>query len=161
MAYDSNNVFAKILRGEVPSVKVYEDDKTLAFMDVMPQADGHTLVIAVGGISILAAFIQRKRSGFFRLAATLAMAICVAAIMLTKSRGGQVAMMLVFFVYMVKRYHWKAFIPAAMMAVPLLRFGGRSDSSADPALGGVMPAEYTNPPAEYLSSRTSAAEPAM
>ena len=45
MAYDQNNIFAKILRGEVPSVKVYEDDKTLAFMDVMPQADGHTLVI--------------------------------------------------------------------------------------------------------------------
>ncbi len=45
MAYDPNNIFAKILRGEVPSVKVYEDDKTIAFMDVMPQADGHTLVI--------------------------------------------------------------------------------------------------------------------
>jgi histidine triad (HIT) family protein len=45
MAYDSNNIFAKILRGEVPSVKVYEDNQTLAFMDVMPQADGHTLVI--------------------------------------------------------------------------------------------------------------------
>ena len=43
--YDPNNVFAKILRGEIPSVRVYEDDKTLAFMDVMPQADGHTLVI--------------------------------------------------------------------------------------------------------------------
>ena len=45
MAYDSNNVFSKILRGDIPSVKVYEDDKTLAFMDVMPQADGHVLVI--------------------------------------------------------------------------------------------------------------------
>jgi len=45
MAYDTNNVFAKILRGEIPSVKVYEDEKTLAFMDVMPQADGHVLVI--------------------------------------------------------------------------------------------------------------------
>jgi histidine triad (HIT) family protein len=45
MAYDSNNIFAKILRGEIPAVKIYEDDKTLAFMDVMPQADGHTLVI--------------------------------------------------------------------------------------------------------------------
>ena len=45
MTYDSSNVFAKILRGEIPSVKVYEDDKTLAFMDVMPQADGHVLVI--------------------------------------------------------------------------------------------------------------------
>ena len=45
MAYDPNNIFAKILRGEIPSVKVYEDEKTLAFMDVMPQADGHVLVI--------------------------------------------------------------------------------------------------------------------
>ena len=49
MPYDPNNVFAKILRGEIPSVKVYEDDKTLAFMDVMPQADGHTLVIPKEG----------------------------------------------------------------------------------------------------------------
>ncbi|MCA3556046.1 HIT family protein [Aestuariivirga sp.] len=45
MSYDSNNIFAKILRGEVPCHKVYEDEHTLAFMDVMPQADGHTLVI--------------------------------------------------------------------------------------------------------------------
>ena len=45
MAYDSGNIFAKILRGEIPSVKVYEDEHALAFMDVMPQADGHTLVI--------------------------------------------------------------------------------------------------------------------
>jgi histidine triad (HIT) family protein len=45
MSYDINNVFAKILRGEIPCHKVYEDAHTLAFMDVMPQADGHTLVI--------------------------------------------------------------------------------------------------------------------
>ena len=45
MAYDADNIFAKILRGEAPAFKVYEDDHTLAFMDVMPQADGHTLVI--------------------------------------------------------------------------------------------------------------------
>lgn len=45
MSYDRNNVFAKILRGELPSHRVYEDDTTLAFMDVMPQAEGHTLVI--------------------------------------------------------------------------------------------------------------------
>ena len=38
MAYDQNNIFAKILRGDIPCVKVYEDDHTLAFMDVMPQA---------------------------------------------------------------------------------------------------------------------------
>ena len=45
MAYDRNNIFARILRGEIPSHTVHEDELTLAFMDVMPQADGHTLVI--------------------------------------------------------------------------------------------------------------------
>lgn len=45
MAYNDQNIFAKILRGELPAIKVYEDEKTLAFMDIMPQADGHTLVI--------------------------------------------------------------------------------------------------------------------
>ena len=45
MAYDNQNIFAKILRGEAPAFKVYEDEFSLAFMDVMPQVDGHTLVI--------------------------------------------------------------------------------------------------------------------
>lgn len=45
MAYDTNNVFAKILRGELPAHKVYEDAETLAFMDIMPRCEGHALVI--------------------------------------------------------------------------------------------------------------------
>jgi len=45
MSYDPNNIFAKILRGEIPCHKVYEDEETFAFMDVMPQVDGHTLVV--------------------------------------------------------------------------------------------------------------------
>jgi histidine triad (HIT) family protein len=44
-AYEHSNIFAKILRGEMPSHKVFEDDVALAFMDIMPRADGHTLVI--------------------------------------------------------------------------------------------------------------------
>lgn len=44
-SYDPNNVFAKILRGELPSQKLYEDADTLAIMDIMPRADGHCLVI--------------------------------------------------------------------------------------------------------------------
>jgi len=44
-AYDHNNIFAKILRGELPAYKVYEDDKSFAFLDIMPRAAGHTLVI--------------------------------------------------------------------------------------------------------------------
>ena len=44
-AYDKDNIFAKILRGEFPCYKVYEDDRTLAFLDIMPRCPGHTLVI--------------------------------------------------------------------------------------------------------------------
>jgi len=44
-SYDPNNIFAKIIRGELPSYKVYEDDKVLAFLDIMPRAPGHTLVL--------------------------------------------------------------------------------------------------------------------
>lgn len=47
--YDENNIFGKILKGEIPAHKVYEDDHTLAFMDVMPQAPGHLLVIPKTG----------------------------------------------------------------------------------------------------------------
>ena len=45
MAYDENNVFAKVLRGEIPCHKIYEDEDTLAFLDIMPRAPGHTLVL--------------------------------------------------------------------------------------------------------------------
>ena len=44
-AYDDQNIFAKILRGEIPSFKVYETDRTFAFLDIMPRSPGHTLVI--------------------------------------------------------------------------------------------------------------------
>lgn len=45
MAYDPTNIFARILRGEVPAYRVYEDAHTLAIMDAMPQSDGHTLIL--------------------------------------------------------------------------------------------------------------------
>jgi len=68
--YDDTNVFAKILRAEIPCYKVYEDEVALAFMDVMPRGDGHTLVIpkapARGLLDIapdtLAALITRVRT---------------------------------------------------------------------------------------------------
>lgn len=43
--YDANNIFARIIRGELPAIKVYEDEHTLAFMDIMPQMSGHLLVL--------------------------------------------------------------------------------------------------------------------
>src|SRR5207344_1380040 len=45
MTYDPNNVFAKVLRGELPAHKIYEDEDTLAFLDIMPRSEGHALVI--------------------------------------------------------------------------------------------------------------------
>jgi histidine triad (HIT) family protein len=44
-SYDANNIFAKILRGELPAHKVYEDDRAIAFLDIMPRAPGHTLIL--------------------------------------------------------------------------------------------------------------------
>jgi histidine triad (HIT) family protein len=44
--YDPDNIFAKVLRGDIPSVKVWEDDHVLAFMDVFPQSEGHVLVVS-------------------------------------------------------------------------------------------------------------------
>lgn len=44
-AYDPDNIFAKIIKGALPAYKIYEDDKVIAFLDIMPRAPGHTLVI--------------------------------------------------------------------------------------------------------------------
>lgn len=46
--YDRDNIFAKMLRGDIPAIKVFEDDIALAFMDIFPQAPGHVLVIPKG-----------------------------------------------------------------------------------------------------------------
>ena len=70
MAYDRNNIFAGILRGEIPCVKVFEDARTLAFMDVMPEAEGHVLVVpkedaqdildlSADGLAAMMATVQR------------------------------------------------------------------------------------------------------
>ncbi|WP_119460510.1 histidine triad nucleotide-binding protein [Rhodospirillaceae bacterium SYSU D60014] len=59
MAYDDNNIFARILRGEIPCKKVYEDDHALAFHDVKPQARTHVLVIPKGAYVSMEDFSQR------------------------------------------------------------------------------------------------------
>lgn len=54
MTYDPDNIFAKIIRGDMPSFKVYEDEATLSFMDIYPQTRGHTLVVPKkAGIDLL------------------------------------------------------------------------------------------------------------
>lgn len=56
MAYDDNNIFAKILRGDIPCKKVYEDDKVLAFHDIHPQAPVHVLVVPKGAYTDMTDF---------------------------------------------------------------------------------------------------------
>jgi histidine triad (HIT) family protein len=77
-AYDTNNVFAKILRGEIPSTKVYEDDVVLAFMDVMPQAEGHVLVIPKVAARTLLDMPPHSTGPFFERVQLVAAAVCKA-----------------------------------------------------------------------------------
>jgi diadenosine tetraphosphate (Ap4A) HIT family hydrolase len=76
MAYDQNNIFAKILRGEIPCNKVYENDHVLAFHDIQPQAKIHVLVIPKGAYVSFADFSQQaseaELTGFFRAAGRIA-----------------------------------------------------------------------------------------
>jgi diadenosine tetraphosphate (Ap4A) HIT family hydrolase len=70
MAYDAQNVFARILRGEIPCKKVYEDEWALAFHDINPQAPVHVLVIPKGAYVSMADFSasasDAEVAGFFR-----------------------------------------------------------------------------------------------
>ncbi len=76
MAYDPNNIFAKILRGEIPCNKVYEDEYSLAFHDINPQAPVHVLVIPKGGYVSMADFTANAPddliSGFMRAVGKIA-----------------------------------------------------------------------------------------
>lgn len=75
MAYDENNIFAKILRGEIPCDKVYEDDFTLAFRDINPQAPTHVLVIPTGAYISAQDFSEKASEeeiiGFWRAVAKI------------------------------------------------------------------------------------------
>jgi diadenosine tetraphosphate (Ap4A) HIT family hydrolase len=79
MAYDDNNVFAKILRGEIPSKKVYEDEHALAFHDINPQAPVHVLVIPKGKYVSMRDFAARageaEQAGFLRAVGKTAAAL--------------------------------------------------------------------------------------
>lgn len=75
-SYDNDNIFAKILRGEIPCSKVFEDDHTLAFEDISPQAPVHVLVIPKGAYVSMddfsASASDEEITGFFRAVGTIA-----------------------------------------------------------------------------------------
>jgi histidine triad (HIT) family protein len=75
MAYDPSNIFAKILRQEIPCVPVYEDEHNLAFMDVMPQADGHVLVIPKEGAETIFDLSEESAAKLVVVTAKIASAV--------------------------------------------------------------------------------------
>jgi histidine triad (HIT) family protein len=72
--YDPNNIFAKILRGELPAHKVYEDDKAFAFLDIMPRVPGHTLVIPKAPARTILDVAPDDLAGLFKATQTVARA---------------------------------------------------------------------------------------
>ncbi|MEM7218830.1 MAG: HIT family protein [Pseudomonadota bacterium] len=91
MAYDPDNIFAKILRGEAPAYTVFEDEHTLAFMDVMPQTPGHTLVIpkapAENLFELPADFLQGTLATTQRIARAVKTAFDAEGIMIAQLNG--------------------------------------------------------------------------
>lgn len=89
--YDTGNVFARILRGELPCVPVYEDELTLAFMDIMPQTDGHALVIPKYGaadlFSLPAEYFAATLATTQRVAAAVREAFAAPGIMIAQLNG--------------------------------------------------------------------------
>lgn len=75
MSYDPQNIFAKILRGEAPCIKLHEDEHTLAIMDVMPQADGHVLVLTKEPADEIFALSEAGAAACMRTARKAAIAV--------------------------------------------------------------------------------------
>jgi histidine triad (HIT) family protein len=117
-AYDPNNPFAKILRGEFPCYKVYEDDHVLAFLDIMPRSPGHTLVIpkaAARNILDIApedfALVARASHKIARAAMTAFKADGITVQQFSEPAGGQVVFHL--HMHVMPRYDGVALLPPA------------------------------------------------
>jgi len=90
-AYDPENIFAKILRGELPCVKVYEDEHVLSFMDIFPQAPGHVLVVprepARNALEMTDGALQAAMVRVKRIALAVKTALAPDGIVLTQFNG--------------------------------------------------------------------------
>jgi histidine triad (HIT) family protein len=117
-AYDPNNIFAKILRGEFPCYKVYEDDHVLAFLDIMPRGPGHTLVIPKAPARNLLdakpddlAHVARAAQKIARAAMTAFQADGITLQQFSEAAGGQVVFHL--HVHVMPRHDGIALLPPA------------------------------------------------
>src|SRR5436853_5009730 len=118
VAYDTNNIFAKILRGELPCYKIYEDDRSLAFLDIMPRAPGHALVLpkaAARNILDVApddlAHVMRVAQKIAKVSVSVFGADGVTLQQFSESAGGQVVFHL--HVHVIPRKHGIALKPPA------------------------------------------------
>jgi histidine triad (HIT) family protein len=124
-AYDPNNIFAKIIRGELPCHKVFEDEVAFAFMDIMPRADGHVLVIpkaaARGLLDIAPADLAALMPRVQKVARAAQKAMGADGLTLqqfNESAGGQVVFHLHF--HILPRWEGVALRPPGTMAPPEL-----------------------------------------
>jgi histidine triad (HIT) family protein len=120
-AYDPNNIFGKILRGEIPAHTVYEDDIALAFMDIMPRAEGHVLVIPKEGarnlLDVSAPTLAELMKRVQHVARALQKAVDAEGLTLhqfNESAGGQVIYHLHF--HLLPRWDGVALRPPGTMA---------------------------------------------
>ena len=117
-AYDTNNIFAKILRGEFPCYKVYEDEHVLAFLDIMPRCPGHTLVIPKAPARNILdispedfAHVARAAQKLARAAMTAFKADGITIQQFSESAGGQVVFHL--HMHVMPRHNGIALLPPA------------------------------------------------
>lgn len=110
--------------------QTYSIDNRVRYTGELRDPNEVALTLSAGGIALLLGFSLRRRRAAAHLATGLGIALVLATVWLTKSRGGLVAAMLVPGVYAVRRYGWRAVIPALMVAIPVLMLGGRDDASA-------------------------------
>jgi hypothetical protein len=109
----------------------YSIDQRVRYRGELQDPNEVSLVITAGALSLLVAFMRRKEGTFTRLACAVGIAIVLFVVYQSQSRGGQVAALLVFFIYLVRRYGLMALIPAGLLALPVLLLGGRSGEAAD------------------------------
>jgi histidine triad (HIT) family protein len=119
--YDPNNIFGKILRGEIPAHKIYEDDLSLAFMDIMPRAEGHVLVIPKEGARDLLDVTPQTLSELIKRVQHVARVVKTALDadgmtlhQFSESAGGQVIFHLHF--HLLPRWEGVALRPPGVMA---------------------------------------------
>ena len=109
----------------------YSIDNRVRYTGELHDPNEVSLTMAAGGIALLLGFSLRRRRASAHLATGLGIALILATIWLTKSRGGLVASMLVPGVYLFRRYGFKIVIPGVLLAIPVLMLGGRSDAAAE------------------------------